>query len=238
MSVLNRTTGRLAKAAVVGALGAAIALGSAACGAGKISQTANQLPAVNGAGGSVALDPTVSDGDELRNGQITVRNAQIVYPADDADKTFADGGPFDISFLVSNDSVTRKVKLTEIVGPEGTSVSPISAPKSAEPKKQGDQSSDPLVLDPGENLLAGVPANVDTTAAEAADIERFTVTLTNAKSVRAGLTAPLTFKFEVYDLTGKRIGEKSLTIETPVDGGTLSERVDVVRDLQGEEEGH
>ncbi|MCF8589617.1 copper-binding protein [Gordonia liuliyuniae] len=233
MSVLNRTTGRLAKAAVVGALGAAIALGSTACGAGKISQTTNQLPAVNGAGGSVALDPDVLDGDELRNGQITVRNAQIVYPVENTDKTFADGGPFDISFLISNDSVTRKVKFVEIIGPDGSSVS------LTDPKPQtGGTKADPRVLAPGENLLAGVPANVDTSAAQAADIERFTVTLTNAKAVRAGLTTPLTFKFDVLDLGGKKIGEKSLTITTPVDAGGLKQRADVIADAEGEGGGH
>ena len=233
MSVLNRTTGRLAKAAVVGALGAAIALGSAACGAGKIAQTTNQLPAVNGSAGTVALDPDMRDGDELRNGKITVQNVQIVYPAENTDKTFADGGPFDVSFLVSNDSVTRKVKFVELIGPEGSSVS-LTEPKA----EYTGPETNPRVLGPGDNLLAGVPANVDTSAAQAADIERFTATLTNAKSVRAGLTAPMTFKFDVLDLTDKKIGEKSLTIQTPVDAGTLKERADVVRDVQGEESGH
>ncbi|GAA4664449.1 hypothetical protein GCM10023197_19030 [Gordonia humi] len=226
--MLNRTTGRLAKAVAVGALGAAIAIGTAACGAGKISQSADQQPAINGSTGTITLDPDIVDGDELRNGEIAIRNVQIVYPRSNADQTFTDGGPFDIAFLASNDSVTRKVKLVEIVGPDGSSVS------IENPSKSSGTKSDPRLLGPGENMLAGVPADVNTSAAEAANIERFSVTLTQATKVRAGLTAPLTFRFEVYDLAGKDLGLKQVTIETPVDGGTLKDRVDVVRDLQGE----
>ncbi|QRY61804.1 copper-binding protein [Gordonia sp. PDNC005] len=238
MSVLNRTTGRLAKAAAVGALGAAVVLGASACGAGKISQTNNQLAAVNGAGGSVTLSPDA--GSDLANGTIALRNVQIVYPTDKADKTFKDGGPFDVSFAISNDSNTRSVKLVDVVGPEGSNI--VLTPPSTS-KKDGDKTADPSTIGPNGVLLAGTPANVNTSIAQEADIYRFTATLTNAgSSVASGVTVPLTFKFEVYDLSGKKVEDKQVVIDTPVDNGTLEHRLDVVRDPQahneGSEEGH
>ncbi|GAC79131.1 hypothetical protein SAMN04488550_3807 [Gordonia malaquae] len=238
MSVLNRTTGRLAKAAAVGALGAAVVLGASACGAGKISQTNNQLAAVNGAGGSVTLSPDA--GTDLANGAVALRNVQIVYPTDKADKTFKDGGPFDVSFAISNDSNTRSVKLVDVVGPEGSNI--VLTPPSTS-KKAGEKTADPSMIGPNGVLLAGTPANVNTSVAEEADIYRFTATMTNAgTSVASGVTVPLTFKFEVYDLSGKKVEDKQVVIDTPVDNGTLAHRLDVVRDPQahseGSEEGH
>ncbi|MEJ9077340.1 MULTISPECIES: copper-binding protein [Gordonia] len=238
MSVLNRTTGRLAKAAAVGALGAAVVLGASACGAGKISQTNNQLAAVNGAGGSVTLSPDA--GTDLANGAVALRNVQIVYPTDKADKTFKDGGPFDVSFAISNDSNTRSVKLVDVVGPEGSNI--VLTPPSTS-KKDGEKTADPSMIGPNGVLLAGTPANVNTSVAEEADIYRFTATMTNAgTSVASGVTVPLTFKFEVYDLSGKKVEDKQVVIDTPVDNGTLAHRLDVVRDPQahseGSEEGH
>ncbi len=235
MSVLNRTTGRLAKAVAVGALGAAVVFGASACGAGKISQTNNQLPAVNGSAGSVQLSPDA--GTDLANGAIALRNVQIVYPSEKSDQTFKNGGPFDVSFAISNDSNTRKVKLIDVVGPEGSTIT------ITPPSKKADKSSesDPSVIAPNGLLLAGAPANVNTSVAQAADIDRFTVTLTNAgTSVASGVNAPLTFKFEVLDLSGKRVEDKQVTIDTPVDDGTLAHRVDVIRDPQAhiDGEGH
>lgn len=242
MSVLNRTTGRLAKAAAVGALGAAVVLGASACGAGKISQTNNQLAAVNGAGGSVTLSPDA--GTDLANGAVALRNVQIVYPTDKADKTFKDGGPFDVSFAISNDSNTRSVKLVDVVGPEGSNI--VLTPPSTTSKKDGESTentTDQSMIGPNGVLLAGTPANVNTSVAQEADIYRFTATMTNAgTSVASGVTVPLTFKFEVYDLSGKKVEDKQVVIDTPVDNGTLEHRLDVVRDPQahseGSEEGH
>ena len=240
MSVLNRTTGRLAKAAVVGALGAAIALGSTACGAGKISQTTNQLPAVNGAAGNIELAPTVVDGEELRNGQISVRNVQVVYPQADADSTFEGGGPFDIAFIVANDSVDHTVKLLTVEGPEGATVTPTT------PTKPTDAPSDwdPYLIAPGASIVGGTPAQHLYRGESVANIEkdldqtRLKYSITDENSnIRAGLTVPLTFTFEVFDLSGASQGTKSVTVEAPIDASNLNDRVDVVRDPQAHAEG-
>ncbi|WP_161893604.1 copper-binding protein [Gordonia spumicola] len=242
MSVLNRTSSRLVRAAAVGALGAAVVLGASACGAGKISQTNNQLPAINGAGGSITLSPEA--GSDLSNGTVTLSNVQIVYPTKKADDTFKNGGPFDVSFSISNNSNTRRVKLVDIVGPGDSSKVEITDPtkSSSTAAKADTDTTDVRTIEPNGVLLAGTPANVDTTEAQAAGIDRFTVTLTNAgDTVASGVTAPVTFKFEILDLSGKHVEDKQVTIETPVDNGTLAHRVDVIRDPQAHidgEEGH
>ncbi|MGC5247845.1 hypothetical protein ACPXB3_13060 [Gordonia sp. DT219] len=86
----------------IAAAGVAIALGTTGCGAGQISQTANQLPAVNGGSATATWD------------NVEVRDVQIIYPADKAADVFNNGGPFDVSFTVVNSSATKTYKLTKI----------------------------------------------------------------------------------------------------------------------------
>lgn len=226
VSVLNRSPRRLASAIAVGALGIAIALGTTACSAGKISQTANQEPAVNGASGTAALAPSIVDGKELTNGSIAVRNVHVLYPVDKAAAIFGDGGPFQVAFLVANDSPSRSVRLESITAKTGS----LKITPPADAKKD-----DPAMLAPTRSLQAGEPAGAITAAdgSENFTVPRFDVQFTNtADTVAAGLTVPLTFTFSVYDLAGKKIDTVSTTILTPVDGGTLPERQDTVRDLQ------
>ncbi|WP_346077306.1 copper-binding protein [Gordonia cholesterolivorans] len=227
VSVLNRSTRRLASAAAVGALGIAIALGTTACGAGKISQTANQEPAVNGASGSITLTPSEYDGQVMSNGSIAIRNAHVLYPVSKADQIFGDGGPFALAFNIANDSPTRVVKLQSVSAKTGNIK--LTPPTST-------TGGDPASIAPGKALLAGQPSGSDPDLAAGAD-SRWTVELTNAgDTVAAGLTVPITFNFAVYDLGGKQVETVSTTVDTPVDGGTLNERQDVVRDVQGESE--
>lgn len=226
MSVLNRSTRRLASAAAVGAFGIAIALGTTACGSGKISQTANQAPAVPGAAGTIQLAPSDVSGDTNRSGTIAVRNVHILYPTDKAEAIFGDGGPFQVAFLVSNDSVNRTVKLDSITAKTGeVKVTPPTDAKDGNPAE----------LRPNSALQAGEPAGVLTGADDKTEVPRFTVELNNTgTTVAAGLTTPLTFNFSVYDLQGKKVQTVSTTIDTPVDGSTLPGRQDIVRDRQGE----
>ena len=226
MSVLNRSTRRLASAAAVGAFGIAIALGATGCSAGKISQTANQAPAVPGAAGTIQLAQSAASGDTNRSGNIAVRNVHILYPTDKADAIFGDGGPFEVAFLISNDSANRIVKLDSITTKTGdVKVTPPTDGKDGDPAR----------LRPNSALQAGEPAGVLTGADDDTEVPRFSVVLNNTgKTVAAGLTTPLTFNFTVYDLQNKKLETVSTTIDTPVDGGTLPDRQDVVRDRQGE----
>lgn len=222
VSVLNRSTHRLASAAAVGALGIAIALGTTACGSGEISQTANQEPAVNGASGTIVLSPSDFNGEEMQNGVIAIRNAHVIYPVAKADKIFGDGGPFKIAFNVANDSPTRVITLDSITTPTGNI-------------KIGTANNGKI--NPSQGLLAGETAIADTAtdAERAAATTRLDVELTNAgTTVAAGLTIPLTFNFTVYDLAGKtKVESVSTTIATPVDAGPNLDRQDEVRDISG-----
>ncbi|EGD55401.1 hypothetical protein [Gordonia neofelifaecis] len=220
VSVLNRSTRRLASAAAVGALGIAIALGTTACGAGKISQTANQEPAVNGAGGTITLTPSDYNGQEMSNGSIAIRNARVVYPVAKADQVFGDGGPFVIAFSVANDSATRVIKLESVSAKTGNV-------KMTPPTATDGQ--DPATIRPTQGLIAGPTVEGEDSS------HRFAVELTNAgDTVAPGLTVPLTFNFSVYDLSGKQIETVSTTIETPVDAGNLDVRSNVGDQAQSE----
>lgn len=226
MSVLNRSTRRLASAAAVGAFGIAIALGTTACGAGKISQTANQAPAVPGAAGTISLGTSDLNGEEINNGSIAIRNVHVLYPDAKADQIFGDGGPFKVAFLASNDSPSRIVRLESITAKTGS----VKITPPADSKVD-----DPAKLQPNGALQAGEPAGAITGADDKTEVPRLDVELTNTgTTVAAGLTTPLTFNFSVYDLSGKKLDSVSTTIDTPVDGSTLPERQDVVRDAQGE----
>ncbi|MFT3661100.1 MAG: copper-binding protein [Gordonia sp. (in: high G+C Gram-positive bacteria)] len=223
MSVFTRTTRRIAKGTVVGALGLALVMGSTACGSGKISQTNNKEAAINGAHGTLQLDADKSNPGELP-GSIAVRNLQIMYPVDEASKVFGAGGPFQLVFTIANDSQVRHVKLTGITAPKGkVTLTP----------------ADDTVIGPNGFLAAGEPSNWD-------DVEKDGLTRVKAElngtgeTVAPGLTVPLTLNFEVYNLpadkdgkpTGPSIGKKSITVSTPVDSTALNERVDVIRDVQ------
>ncbi|GAA3950956.1 copper-binding protein [Gordonia caeni] len=238
MSVFTRTTRRIAKGTVISAFGIAVALGSTACSSGKISQTNNQDAAVNGAYGSIALDPPEQEGDQaVLPGSIAIRNLQIMYPSEKAAEVFGDGGPFQLVFSIANDSVVRTVKLTGITAEQGKvefSASGDSDSGSASPGNAG-------LIRPNSVLNAGVPANVTEAQAKEDGIERIGVELTGTgDTVAAGLTTPLTFTFEIYDLERNANGQprnapidtKSVTINAPVDGTALAGRQDVVRDVQ------
>ncbi|WP_232017027.1 copper chaperone PCu(A)C [Gordonia insulae] len=190
------------KATAIAAFGIALALGTTACGAGQISQTANQEPAVNG---------------NLANvGSMQLRNVQIVYPQDKADEVFGNGGPFQVSFVITNIDPVENDRLTGIVAPDGGTVSIVG--NTQIPAGQALRAGKPI------GLLE--PQDVKTTDAE----KRATVVLTGAgKTVAPGLTTPLTFRFE-------KSGE--ITVNTPVDVGTYQVREDKIRQAEAPADEH
>ena len=102
-------------AAAVGAFGLAIALGTSACGAGQVSQTTSQEPAVNG--GSAKL------------GALLIRDVTFVWPTD-AEASAEAGGPYDIAFLISNESATVADKLVAVTPLAAPSPSPATPPST------------------------------------------------------------------------------------------------------------
>ncbi|MFC0316339.1 copper-binding protein [Gordonia phosphorivorans] len=236
MSAFTRTTRRIATGTAISALGLAVALGTTACSSGKISQTNNQEAAINGANGTLSLAPGEQlDGQTVDPGSIAIRNLQIMYPSNNADLVFDEGGPFKLVFTIANDSVIRKVKLTGITAVKGKVEFINSAgARSTNPGDAG-------LIGPNTALNAGVPSNLSTDEAKDDGISRIDAELTGTgDTVTAGLSTPLTLHFEIYDLEtgadGKPrnapIAKKSITITTPVDGTPLPDRQDVVRDVQ------
>ncbi|WP_431309231.1 hypothetical protein [Gordonia prachuapensis] len=202
-TVDERTVGgRAVKATAVAAFGIALALGTTACGAGQISQTANQEPAVNGNLADV--------------GSMQLRNVQIIYPDDRADEVFGNGGPFEVSFVISNIDPIEADRLVGIEAPDGGTVT-----------IEGD-----TTIPAGQALEAGKPVGLlepeDVAATD--EEERITVTLDGAgDTVAPGLTTPLEFRFE-------RAG--TVTVDTPVDAGTYMVRQDQVRQAEPPHEAH
>ncbi len=198
MSVLRKTAGRSAKAVAVAAVGVALALGTTACGAGQVSQTANMEPAVNG---------------NLANvGAMQLRNVQILYPSDKADEVFGSGGPFEVSFVISNIDPVNDDKLLAIAAPNGGSVTIV-----------GD-----TTIPAGQALYAGKPIGLlEPEGVQATDEQkRITVRLNGAgDSVATGLTTPLEFRFAKSG---------TVTVNTPVDVGTYLTRQDEIRGVEAE----
>ncbi|ACY20280.1 hypothetical protein Gbro_0969 [Gordonia bronchialis DSM 43247] len=180
-------------ATAAAALGVAVALGTTGCGAGQISQTANQLPAVNGANANYL--------------SLTLRNVQIVYPTDKADEVFGAGGPFKLSFVIGTTSPTDYFRLKEIKAPSGGTVTlvPSSGPQ--------------LEITPDRELRSGTPVGLENEAVERATEEnRIDATLNGAgKSVAAGLTTNLVFVFEHKQADGSWRDAGETSVLTPVD---------------------
>lgn len=199
MSDLRNSARRLSSATAIAAIGLAVAFGSTACSAGQVSQTANQLAAVNGSAATV--------------GSMAVRDVHIIYPADEADAVFGNGGPFEIAFLIANESDVDTDRLVSISAPEGTVTI------------EGDTE-----IAPNQALKAGAPAALyapgHTTVVNGVEIpdKRITVTLDGTgETVAPGLTTELVFEFE-------KAGE--VTLHSPVDVGTLQIRQDQVRQAE------
>ena len=202
-------------AGAVGAFGLAIALGTSACGTGQVSQTTSQEPAVNG--GSAKI------------GALLIRDVTFVWPGDDAEAVHEAGGPYDISFLISNQSSTVVDKPGSITPPRGTvtltgdaTVNPGKALHAGTP--------DGLLTDEGYAPKTGAPSSAAATSTAAAPSsaapeadeadERLTATLTGAgDTVRAGVSTQLIFTFE-------KAGEVRILV--PLNGGDLA-RQDKIR---------
>lgn len=220
---------RLTSTFAIAAVGLGVVLSSTACGAGQVSQSANQAAAVNGAAQDF--------------GPLALRDVQILYPESKADEVFGNGGPFKIAFVISNNSPDKYFRLDKITAPKGQVeiVNPV-----------GDR-----IVAPGGALRAGSPVGLLTAEAKAAagttddnTPKRIVVTLDNAgKTVAAGLTTKLRFTFSVASVLNKDqfgpfkaevvgVLTDSITVDTPVDVGTYLVRQDVPREAEAPEDGH
>ncbi len=191
---------RLATAAAT--IGIAVALGTTGCGAGQISQTANQLPAVNGA--NVNIDT------------LQLRDVQILYPEKDSPTVFGNGGPFELAFVVANSDQTAYYRLKEIK-PEKGSVEFVEGSDSAA-----------RVIAPGQALSSGTPVGSVRDSEKKVTAELTNA----GDTVAAGLTTDLTFVFEKREGNGSWVPAGETTVQTPVDAGAELERQDVARNAE------
>lgn len=196
MSQLSQSA--LVKSAMAAAIGLGVVVSVAACGSGQVSQTATQAAAVNGA--------------TVRSGALTVADVQIVYPDSNAPAAvFANGGPFQLAFFISNDDPVNATKLVSITAPSGT------------------VAFSDAVIPAGGTLRAGTPAGMIATQGQTPLV----VTYTGAgKLVSPGLTVPLTFNFSTNGKT------TSVVVDTPVDSGSVMERKDKDPGDSAEDGGH
>ncbi|MGZ8177111.1 hypothetical protein ACXVUM_04205 [Williamsia sp. SKLECPSW1] len=193
----------VARAVAAAAIGSAVVFGVGACGAGQISQTAGQEAAVNGNAAGV--------------GQLALRDVHIVYPKVNADDAFVNGGPFEMAFLISNNSAYQDDTLESISVPGGGSAT-ITGSRALPATKslRAGQPSQLLTAAPA----ASVAESAEGSAGNSADPSenRITVTLTGmGTKVRPGLTVPLEFTFQ-------RAGK--ITVRVPVDAGSENGRRD------------
>jgi copper(I)-binding protein len=161
----HRKTRRLVATAAIAA-GAALTL--SACGAGQISQTADQVAAVNGNFADV--------------GNISLRNVHVVYPQSE-EYSIEPGGKVELGFIAVNNSPANTDKLTRIATtaassitlgeePGGTDIAPLTALGAGAPADT--QLDDPLI-----------------------PLQQIVVELNGiGEDVRPGLTVPVTFTFE------------------------------------------
>ncbi|MGN5238187.1 MULTISPECIES: hypothetical protein [unclassified Rhodococcus (in: high G+C Gram-positive bacteria)] len=196
MTALNTSTRRVATAVALAA-GATLAL--SACGAGQITQTSDQVAAING---------TNTDA-----GSLALRNVHIIYP-DSEEYSIEPGGTALLGFTIANLDGYRDDVLTgieteyagSVTGADNITIPALGSviagvsPETTDLLESVDESPQPT--SPEDTPV--VPATVETI--ELVDLK---------EGVRPGLTIPFTFSFE-------EAGD--VTLSVPVDAGPVLDR--------------
>ncbi|TCN51206.1 hypothetical protein EV641_11065 [Rhodococcus sp. SMB37] len=196
MTALNTSTRRVATAV---ALAAGATLTLSACGAGQITQTSDQVAAINGTNTDV--------------GTIALRNVHIIYP-DSEEYSIEPGGTALLGFTIANLDGYRGDVLTGI---ETEFAGSVTGADDIEIPALGSVVAG--VSEETTDLLESVdespqPTSPEDTPIVPAAVE--TVELVDLKEgVRPGLTIPFTFSFQ-------EAGD--VTLAVPVDAGPVLER--------------
>ena len=219
MSELNPLR-HLTRVAAIAAMGGVLALGTTACGAGQIAQTANQAAAVNGSFATL--------------GEIALRDVHIVFPSSGSNAEFVNGGPLQLAFLISNNSPYKNDRLESITFKSGSGTATIDGSRDI-PATKSLRAGQPsqLLVTSSSSAPSGSVASSTSSSNNSADPSetRISVTLTGAgKQITPGLTVPLVFTFAQAGQT---------TLNVPVDAGSVLPRDDraVQNPGGGEEEG-
>ncbi|MEU2255930.1 hypothetical protein [Nocardia xishanensis] len=194
----------------VAALAAGAALTLSGCGAGQVSQTANQAPAVNGNHAEVE--------------EIALRNVHIVYPSEGY--TNVKGGKALVALSIVNNSETvtdeltsvttdlGQVKITPPAGQSSVKLEPQQTVVSAPVEHSDKSATDSHGADThGTDSHGAQPTGQKTADPEA---KPATIEITGlTKDITPGLTYTVSFNF-------KENG--TVQVQVPVDAGTEAER--------------
>ncbi|SUA75661.1 Uncharacterised protein [Nocardia otitidiscaviarum] len=217
MTALKATTAsKPRRAATLIALAAGAALALTGCSAGQISQTADQVAAVNGNSADV--------------GKIALRDVRILLPQS-AEYDNAKGGKALLAFSAINLGEHQSDTLVSIEAPDLGAVQidgkvelgPQSTVVAGEAAGAGDSHADPAHSDDAHGApVAEAPA--DEVADPAADPLKIEITGLQ-QDVTAGLTYPVRFNF-------KENG--TVLVNVPVDAGVELERAVTDKSRSGE----
>ncbi|WP_342760934.1 hypothetical protein [Nocardia terpenica] len=216
MTALKATTasksprrGATRSAIAVAALAAGAALALSGCSAGQISQTADQVAAVNGNTANV--------------GQVALRNVRILLPQSE-EYTNAKGGKAVLAFSAINNSGSKADELTSITSDLGTvKITPANPPMAplqtvvAASPQVGVAAAAPSTSSAAPTTASASSATPQAEAAGGAEhpanpeSKPLLVEITGlTKDVTPGLTYPVTFNF-------KENG--TVLVNVPVDAG-------------------
>ncbi|MGV9819397.1 hypothetical protein [Nocardia xishanensis] len=208
----------------VAALAAGAALTLSGCGAGQVSQTANQAPAVNGNHAEVE--------------EISLRNVHIVYPSEGY--TNVKGGKALVALSIVNNSETvtdeltsvttdlGQVKITPPAGQSSVKLEPQQTVVSAPAEHSDKSATDSHGADThGTDSHGAQPTGQKTADPEA---KPATIEITGlTKDITPGLTYTVSFNF-------KENG--TVQVQVPVDAGTEAERHESDKSGPAEAGGH
>ncbi|WP_235916410.1 hypothetical protein [Antrihabitans cavernicola] len=168
MTVFGATDRRVVVAVALAA-GAALAL--AGCGAGQISQTALQVPAVNG--------------NQANVGSIALRNVHVLYP-DSQEYTNKKGGKAALAFVAANNSASLPDQILKITTDNATVT--ITPQNRTEVPGGGVLVANTNKSDaPTDQLQSADDPEADPVLVELTDLKQ---------DVSPGLTVPITFSFK------------------------------------------
>jgi copper(I)-binding protein len=157
------------RAATIAALVAGGALVLSACSAGQVTQTSDQVAAVNGNFADV--------------GDISLRNVHIAYP-NSAEYTNSQGGKAALAFVAINDSPDTADKLTAISTDAGKVVVTPALPAEVQPQRDlVAEATGTAVTETELDTVESTPLLVEVTELK--------------KDLTPGLTIGVTFDFEV-----------------------------------------
>ncbi|MGW0181968.1 hypothetical protein [Nocardia sp. NPDC003345] len=190
-------TRRRRRLVTVAALAAGAALALSGCSAGQVSQTADQVAAINGNTADI--------------GAIALRNVHIVYPGNGSPANTT-GGQAALSLSIVNTGETVTDELTGVTTDIGTvKITPA----------QGDK----LQISPSETVVVSTPAagaethtTGETIQTEGGSTEHARIEVTGlTKNIIPGLTYDFTFNF-------KESG--TVEVQVPVDAGLDTARLE------------